>query len=196
MSSKACGIITSFDDLAELNSRLDQLSEVAEEDDSPTDLFGELNITQNGSTFRFEATPSGLEEDFAGGEGLEGFDPAQLFSQLFQIRLLVTLPGTPGDNNADEVDGNTFVWNVLLADEGTQYFAESSGGGGGLSPVVLAIVVIAIAAIVFFALSRRNGNGNGGEALSTAVDPGPAEGVDPEADPFASEDNGDDSSED
>ncbi|MCP5066969.1 MAG: hypothetical protein GY946_10425, partial [bacterium] len=108
----------------------------------------------------------GLEDDLTGLGGgsddlsFEGFDTATVFAELFQIRLLVTLPGTIGANNADSADGNTLVWNINFSDEGrTLEAASTAGAGGGLSTgLALGLLVLGAAIIAFigYRVSQRN----------------------------------------
>lgn len=149
-------ISADFDSLDDLKSRLAELNESGT-DDAGTDVFTDFSLVRSGDEFRFTADLSQVSEELAGsvGEGgsddlFSGVDPATFFSNLFEIRLRLTLPGEIGPNNADVVDGNTLTWNVAFDDQGT-YTAESTLGGGS-SPILLVLIVLAILVAVGVAL--------------------------------------------
>ena len=169
-------ISTDFTSIDDLNARLLDLAEISGEDGSPTDLFDGLEIRKDGNTFSFRAGAEGLSDSLLSeddGGVFEGFDPSMIFESLFEIRLLVTLPGELGEHNADEVRGNTLIWNVGLDDEGAEFSATSTVGGGGLNPLVLVVLIIAAAAAIFMVLSRRKDE--------TDISPESPEPVEPEA---------------
>ena len=154
-------ISTDFADLDDLNTRLRLLSESAEDEESgsPADMFSGMSVTHEGDTFSFHTNSAGIADDLAstGDEGFEGLDPSTIFDTLFQIRLIVTLPGEVVDHNADALSGSTMTWDVSVDDERTEFFASSSASGGeGLNPIVLVVGVVAVAGLVLWALSRRN----------------------------------------
>ncbi len=153
-------IAAPFDDFADLDRRLAELAATADAD-SPAPVFIETSgLTRDGDRFVFNSQLTGLEDgltDLGGDSGdftLEGFDPATLFSQIFQIRFVVTLPGTIGSNNADSVDGNTLVWDIGFDDEGRNIEAVSDIGGGGGLPIVLILGLVLAAAIIGFVVYR------------------------------------------
>lgn len=151
-------ISTDFSNLEDLNSRIQELSEAGGDTTATSDMFGVLSITRNGDNFEFRTEGLVLGDDLTGGAdaGFEGLDPTAFFESLFEIRLKVTLPGTPGDNNADQVDGNTFIWSIGLDDEGREFFASTTGSGGsGLNPAALAIIALVLAVGVWLVLARR-----------------------------------------
>ncbi len=117
-------ISTNFESFDDLDAKLAELGDTADTGVG-TDFLSDFSLTHEGDEFRFDVDVSGLDEGLtdavgdSGGEDLfSGIDPASFFEDLFEIRFKLTLPGTIGDNNADEVDGNTLIWNVDLADEG------------------------------------------------------------------------------
>ena len=147
-----------FTSLEDLNSRIVELSEGEGDATANSDMFGEFTITSSGGNFEFRTEAVALSEDLTGGGdvGLEGIDPTAIFETVFEIRLKVTLPGTPGEHNADQVDGNTFIWSIGLDDEGREFFASTTGGGGsGMNPAVLAIIALVLAVSVWLVLARR-----------------------------------------
>ena len=180
-------IKTDFSSLDDLNGKLDELATADGGSSSPAgnDLFGDLSVTRDGDSFQFRTSPVDFGDDLSGDSGFEGLDPSAFFDQIFEIRLKVTLPGTPGSHNADVVEGNTFIWNIGFDDEGRSFEAASSGGGGGMNVAVIAIAVLVAAGVAFFIISRRNSGGGAGSSsdlLSGVGDP-----VEPtEGDPFGS----------
>jgi len=114
-----------------------------------TGILTGLGLSHDGDQFAFDSDLTGVSDtlgQLAGGDlgsEMEGVDMGAMFDQLFEVRIVITLPGEVGDNNADEVNGNTLVWNVSLSDEGKQLHAESSVGGGSGTVVLIAALVLA-----------------------------------------------------
>ncbi len=178
-------IFVDFDNLAQLNASLDELAAASDDPAASGDMFGDLQVSRDGDAFSFRTDPLTLGDDLGAESGFEGLDMSAMLDQFFQIRLKVTLPGTPGDHNADLVEGNTFIWNIGVADEGSSFFANSSGGGSGLNPAFIAVAVLLLAIAAWLVLARRNagGGGNGGGLTTGVGDP-----VDPvDGDPFGAE---------
>lgn len=188
-------IAVEFSDFADLEAKLVGLSESsATGGGAPNDLVESLDLTRNGNRFDFRADLTGMDESFsdmAGGDAaFEGLDPAQFLESLFQVRFLVTLPGTIGDHNADLVEGNTLVWRVPLDAQDRTLRASSSLTGSGLAemlPLILAAAVVLLVAGAGFIIYRRRAGAASFPAPVLAasrdtqpVDPGPVEG-----DPFA-----------
>lgn len=150
-------ISTDFSSLDDLNARVSDLAETGSDATATGDIFGQLSVTSTGSGFEFRTDGLALGEDFTGGEdsGFEGLDPTSFFDSLFEIRLIVTLPGTPADHNADRVDGSTFIWNIGLDDEGQEFFASTTSGGSGLNPALVIVILLVVAAVGWMVLSRR-----------------------------------------
>lgn len=185
-------ISASFTDFADLQRLLSEMAAVESGDGSPDTMFDTMSLRREGDAFRFEARIEGLEEGFSesGGDlSFSGDEGAAMFASLFDIRFVVTLPGSIGDHNADLVEGNTLIWNIGLNDEGAKLFATSSPGGLGFLPIAGAAVVL-IGAGAFLFLRRRSSSDDDGpssaalaaaaEAAEAAV---PEEAVD--GDPFA-----------
>ena len=177
-------IYADFTDLDDLQSKLGQLA-AAEGGDAPAgnDLFGEITLTRDGDSFQFRTAPVDFGDDLSGDSGLEGLDPSMFFDEIFEIRLKVALPGTPGEHNADVVEGNTFIWNIGFDDQGRTFEAASTGGGGGINIAVVAVAAIVAAVVALVIVNRRSGGSGSGAELETGVgDP-----VEPtEGDPFGS----------
>ncbi|MDH3499013.1 MAG: hypothetical protein OEM97_02730 [Acidimicrobiia bacterium] len=156
-------ISTDFTSFADLDTKLHQLEEAGSDGEAaPNALFNDLNLRREGDTFTFEAQLEQVDESFsdmAGGDAaLDGIDPAAFLESLFQVRFLVTLPGTVGDHNADEVDGDTLIWSIGLDGQSRTLSASSTVGGSGLAgllPVLGAAVVVLLLAGVGIAVFRR-----------------------------------------
>jgi len=185
-------ITASFSDFADLQRLMTELQSVDDGQGSPNSLFNNLVLARDGDDFRFEARLEGIEEGFGdtGGDvSFEGADGAALFASLFDIRYLVSLPGSIGNNNADVVDGNTLIWSIGLTDDGRVLSATSSPGGFGIMPiVVVAALLVGIGA--FVAMRRRSGGEAevvASEALAAAAEAYEAAEQLPasEGDPFA-----------
>jgi hypothetical protein len=190
-------VAVDFADFADLDRRLAELSATADAD-SPAPLFLETSgLTRDGDQFVFSSPITGLQDgltglgDDSGDFSFEGFDPATLFGQLFQIRFIVTLPGEIGSNNADSVDGNTLIWDIGFDDEGRNLEAVSDIGGGGRLPtgLILGLLVLAagIVGSVVFRASRRGRRQEpawmGGATTSPSSTPRGDLGADPFANP-------------
>jgi hypothetical protein len=86
---------------------------------------------------------------------------AQQFLADASVRFAITLPGRPVEHNATSVDGNTFVWQIDLADPVTELRARtepgSPGGGGDGFPWGIVVAVIAGLLVIgaVLALVRR-----------------------------------------
>lgn len=96
--------------------------------------------------------------DLAGGD--LPIDPSAITGEVFSARVLVTMPGTVAEHNADEIlsDG-TLVWNLPLT--GTKdIFATSTFGGSGFNGIWLVVggilIVGIIAAIAAVMASRKD----------------------------------------
>ena len=140
-----------FTDPVDLQIKLKQL-EQTDGEQSPNSLTDSIEIWQNGDTFFFEALISQVEEEFS------GFDLGEeaLVAQVFQVRMVVTLPGTIVDSNATTQDGNTLTWNIPLTGDDQSLFATSELGGGLPVPLpVLAAIAAVLGLAVGLTLYRR-----------------------------------------
>lgn len=181
-------ISTEFDSLDGLEARLAELGSSADTGVG-TDFLSDFELTHEGDEFRFKVDVTGLDQNLAdamGGSGgedlLSGMDPTSLIEDLFEIRFKLTLPGTIGDNNADEIDGNTLIWNVGLGDEGGTYEAVSSTGSSN-SALLLGIAAVAALVVVgvgVTAVRRRKK-----AAVVNAVDSAPITTEAPPIDPVS-----------
>jgi hypothetical protein len=188
-------ISTEFSSFAELDAKLTALSQSSESEGSPEELIDNLEFSRDGEDISFRAQLTQLEEGLvgdSGGElGFEGMDPTQLLQSLFQIRFLVTLPGTINDHNADTIDGNTLIWNIPLDGSDRTLFATSTPGGGSLfSPMVLAaLAVLVLGAGGYLFYRRQSGGGAKLPPALTAESAAMPESLEPvvpvDGDPFA-----------
>jgi hypothetical protein len=161
-------ISAAFSDFADLDRRLAQLTEADGEEVAPS-FLQVSGLSRDGDRFTFRTELEGLEEGLTdlgategGGDlGFEGFDPASLFGEVFEIRYLVTLPGEITSHNANVVEGNTLIWNIGITDEGRVLSAESDAGSGSAwgGWLAIAAIVVALGLLGFVALqwSRRRG---------------------------------------
>jgi hypothetical protein len=187
-------VAADFADFADLDRRLAELAATAS-DDSPAPIFIERSgLSRNGDEFVFSSQLTGLQEgltDLGGDSGdftFEGLDPETLLSQLFQIRFVITLPGTIGSNNADSVDGNTLIWNIGFSDEGRTLEAVSTTGGAGISTgliIGLLLLTLGIVGFVVYRASQRNRRQEPVWMDGVTSPPSAAPDGDLAADPFA-----------
>jgi len=179
-------ISTEFTSFEDLQTRLEELGDNADTGVG-TDFLSDFELTREGDEFRFKVDVTGLDEELtgalgdSGGEDLfSGLDPSSLIEDLFQIRFKLTLPGEIGANNADEVDGNTLIWNVGLSDDGGTYEAVSSVGG---SSSALIFGGAAVAAVVVLgggiAASKRRKSDAAADAINSASVATDAPPIDP-----------------
>lgn len=157
---RAAAEFASFDDLEEMLRELagSRLGNGA----SPDELLSNIELRHEGDRFTFEASIDDIEgtvgEALGGEEAFGGFDLATLFDTVFEIRLIVTLPGTVESHNGDALDLSTVTWNIDLEDAGRTLRAESvvSGGGPNLAIVGLIVALVVLAVVGFVLAQRRN----------------------------------------
>ena len=120
---------------------------------------GGVTLTQDDGLFstktRFSATAdaAGAISKLSGAALGLGVD---LPGEVLIIENRVTLPGTIGDNNADEVSGNTLAWNIGFT-EARQMFAESTAyhWAAIIGVIIGGIVIVALVVLVVLLLVRR-----------------------------------------
>lgn len=152
---------TTFDDFEGFERRLAEYAETAgAEDNVAPDFLSQLEINREGDIFSFRADLTGLEAGLGaaiGGEDDLGVDPAAFIAELFEIRLILTMPGSVVASNADATAGTTLTWDISIVDDGRVLEAQSDVGGSAGGPIIGLIVLAAvIAAVVFIVLQRRN----------------------------------------
>ena len=156
-----------FRDLDELDSRLQDIADAfiatfeeegagpaTRSDSPPGDALAGFRIGRTVDGWTFE------------GDGLAGELSSPAARALIagsELRLQVRLPGRPllGRNNADEVRGNTFVWELRAADPRDELFAETGPGSPASSDgrwlwagLMVGFAALATLAVVW--LARRH----------------------------------------
>ena len=120
--------------------------------------FANFSYTKDGDQATLEA--SIVSADIGGGLGDLPIDPTDITGDIFSANLIVSMPGTVVEHNADEVrsDGS-LAWNIPLTGA-VDVFAISDTGSGSASWIwwivigVLAIGIIAgVAAVI---VSRKD----------------------------------------
>ena len=84
--------------------------------------------------------------------------PLDLLSQVLVIENRLTLPGTIGDNNADEVQGNTLVWNVGTSDAREMHAESVAYNWAAIVGIIVAggiVIAALVVALVLIILRRR-----------------------------------------
>ncbi len=119
-----------------------------------------LTLTQDegffGTKTRFSTTAdvSGAMSQL--GDAAAGL-PLDLLSGVFVIQNRVTLPGTIGDNNADEVQGNTLIWNVGTSGAREMHAESMSYNWTAILGIIIAggIVIAVLVVVLVLLLVRR-----------------------------------------
>ena len=140
------GVVGEVDDLSTLEAGSENL-----------EGFESFSYTFDESSATLEAVIAAANTGDFGGEF--GIDPSTITDEFFSANLIVTMPGTVTESNADVVRGDgSLVWNIPLTGE-KQVFATSETGASATSwfifVLVLVLLVMAIAAIVAVVVSRR-----------------------------------------
>lgn len=139
--------------------------------DELRELYNDMDVNVNTLQIENGQFVYDMDVDFSDAEG------AGIFSLSFEWRL--TVPGSVGENNADEVEGQTLIWK-LTPGEKVNLHAESSLGlfnfgsstvwiVAGLLLCCLCLVVIAGGAIAFFVLRRRKPSAPGAPSDAPTV---------------------------
>jgi hypothetical protein len=87
--------------------------------------------------------------------------PLDLLSQVLVIENRLTLPGTIGENDADEVQGNTLVWNVGTSDAREMHAESVSYNWAAIIGIIVAggiVIAALVVALVLILLRRRPAN--------------------------------------
>jgi hypothetical protein len=139
----------------------------------------EVTLTQDQGTFstktRFSARAdaSGAMSklsDAASGLGID------LLGESLVIENRVTLPGSIGENNADEVSGNTLAWNIGFSEARTM-FAESTvyNWAAIIGVIIGGVIVVALVLLLVLLLLRRRRRSSPPQVTQPGVSPqGPA----------------------
>lgn len=163
-----------FADKAELASLL-QTDEgmVSELGDSSIDFEQETTLFR--VVTRYRADLDAAAAMGAIGEGAGEDVPTEMLSNIIQFENRVTLPGSIGTNNADEVQGNSLIWRP----KGTgpaEMRAESSSLRW---PIVIAfiaggLIILALIAVLIILLVRRRRPAPAAPVQEPASEPAPA----------------------
>jgi len=137
------GVTTNIDDLSTYDF-----------DGFEGEAFSEFSYQFDSNSATLAATVDATGVGDLGGEDL-GIDPAEITGDIFSARVLVAMPGTIAEHNADEVmsDG-TLVWNLPLSGS-KDVFATSTFGSSSFNwmwllvgGVLLIGVIAAVAAVM------------------------------------------------
>jgi hypothetical protein len=147
-----------FDDLQDKLAAFDD--QLAESELALPASFRTLGLSRDGDRFRFEAdlgqATAGLED--VAGDGLGGFDVAQIIDTIFTIRFIVTMPGEVIEHNADIVDEatNTLTWQITSQSSTSTLLAVSEAASGPAIGSLLAVgvIVLAVLGIIGLVVSR------------------------------------------
>jgi len=117
--------------------------------------------------------------DLAGDAGDLPFDMSALTGEFFSANVVISMPGTVVEHNADKVLGDgTLVWEIPLSGS-TDIFAKSSFGGSSNSWIVwvlgLVLLIGVVAAVTATIVSRKESKKAvaAAAAASTPVDTTP-----------------------
>ncbi len=138
-------------------SRIDDLSQF-----SATEAAGEIF---NSFSYEFDDRTATLSatitaETLGDASGDLPIDPSDLTEDFFRALVVVTMPGTVTESNADEVraDG-ALVWNLPITGGDVQIQATSDLGGSGASNLLIilvaAFIIVAIIAIIAATIMNR-----------------------------------------
>lgn len=137
-------------------SRVEDLSQFGTTQ-AATDVFSSFSYTFDEDSASLDATVSSDTIGEAGGD--LPIDPSELTDDFFRATVVVTMPGTVTEHNADEVrpDG-ALVWDLPLTGGDVRVQAASEIGGGGASNllIVLLAVVLGLAIIAIIAATVMN----------------------------------------
>jgi hypothetical protein len=137
------GVTTNIDDLSTYDF-----------DGFEGEAFSEFSYQFDDSSATLAAKVDATGIGDLGGEDL-GIDPSEITGDIFSARVLVAMPGTIAEHNADEVMGDgTLVWNLPLSGS-KDIFATSTFGGSSFNWIWLLVggvlligVVAAVAAVM------------------------------------------------
>lgn len=142
------GVTTNIDDLSTYDF-----------DGFEGEAFSEFSYQFDSNSATLAATVDATGVGDLGGEDL-GIDPAEITGDIFSARVLVAMPGTIAEHNADEVmsDG-TLVWNLPLSGS-KDVFATSTFGSSSFNWIWLLVggvlLIGVIAAVAAVMTSRKD----------------------------------------
>lgn len=155
-----------------------------------------MSIEQDDSGTRFELTLEGASDLTGGGETDEMTDLLGLtFEELFDIRFVVSAPGSLSEHNATSTDGGTATWQLspeaeFLSGDTARMFATwepGSDSGSTWIPIVVGVAIVAVAVIgAIFLFGRRSKSATpSGPGGADTMPPPPGAGSPPPPPPSA-----------
>lgn len=156
------------------------------------ETFSEFIYEYDDSSATLTATVDATGVGDLGGGGELPIDPTDITADLFSARVLVAMPGSVTEHNADEVTGDgTLVWNLPLSGS-VDIFATSTFGNTAPTWfwfVVGGILIVGIGAgIAAVMMSRKNSEKAVAEAAASYQQPEDASAVSSQSDEQQSDD--------
>lgn len=156
------------------------------------ETFSEFIYEYDDSSATLTATVDATGVGDLGGGGELPIDPTDITADLFSARVLVAMPGSVTEHNADEVTGDgTLVWNLPLSGS-VDIFATSTFGNTAPTWfwfVVGGILIVGIGAgIAAVMMSRKNSEKAVAEAAASYQQPEDASAVSTQSDEQQSDD--------
>ena len=152
------GASTDVEDL----SSFDMLSNQGE-------VFTAFDYTFDDEGAQLSATVSAADLGAAGGGEDLPFDPSQITDEFLSANILVTMPGTVTESNADEVRGDgTLVWNLPFTGV-KEITATSEFGGVSVNWVLVVLLVVLIVGIVAAVVATVVGRRESKKAVEAAA---------------------------
>ncbi len=185
---------TSWVSLTRSFSDLEELKQIMSESVIASIVpMDEFYITQDKGFFGTKtvfSTSLDPKDAMSGAQGGSSSLPADLLETVLAIQNRLTLPGNIGDNNADQLEGNTLVWNIGLSGK-TEMYAESvvRNWAAIIGVIVGAVVVVALIVLAVLLLLRRRRRKSSpsrpteGEPRPTTARPVPEQGASAQAQP-------------
>jgi hypothetical protein len=139
--------------------------------------FATFNYTFDEKNASLSATIEGQDEDDLGGDF--GFDPSVITGEFFSAEVIVRMPGTVTQHNADEVRDGALVWHLPLSGS-LDIFAESKFGSSGSSMIWIVVAVVGtlgiLAALAVVVVKRNESEKAVAEAVTAheATEPSPS----------------------
>ncbi|GMR01862.1 MAG: hypothetical protein BMS9Abin20_0184 [Acidimicrobiia bacterium] len=154
------GASSSVDDLSTLDLSTEGM-------DFFSEFFSVFSYEFDDSSARLTATVE--SPDFSGGGENFPFDPSAITREVFSANVIVSMPGTVGEHNADEIrsDG-TLVWNIPLTGS-TTIVATSEYGSGSNSWIFWVLGGVLIVGIVAAATAMIVSRKEAEKAVATAA---------------------------
>lgn len=156
------------------------------------ETFSEFIYEYDDSSATLTATVDATGVGDLGGGGELPIDPTDITADLFSARVLVAMPGSVTEHNADEVTGDgTLVWNLPLSGS-VDIFATSTFGNTAptwfwfvVGGILIVGIGVGIAAVM---MSRKNSEKAVAEAAASYQQPEDASAVSSQSDEQQSDD--------